>query len=398
MAKITIDKLSGRPLLHTHEFTDITGQNQPAVIRRDRTAASPEWEIVQNYLMFTAIENEFQAAAVNDNATINYFLSPHNPTLKADGTAADLTGADGQIMIVSPEFVYMREYQIGDYDYISVSLLPEDEHEQFPRFALGKYKGYIDANGKLCSISGVTPTTNITPIEGEAAAQLRGSNWHIEPYGFTRLIVNLLLFKILSNDAQTELGNVSRADSTDWLNYNNYNPVVQTGYMDDQKSLFTGNKPLTLTNFVGGTSNLVTEIVSFIGIENFFGETWEWKIGLNILYDATHVALLYKKLPPYAFDTSANYTEIAYIPSPDSGYVKELIPGHIIPQLTGGGSATYFCDYHYKGSSGWRVPRSGGGFDNGSISGPFSFYFLSSSGDRGAKIGVRSFCLIAGTN
>jgi hypothetical protein len=371
---------------------------EPSIIRRDRTGASTEWEPVNSQAMAELVLNSFSSATVNDDATVNYYLHSDTPEKKFDGSDSALDGGDGQVMIVSRAPIYLKEWQDGNYDYKAISLLPADGFEEFPRFGIGKYKGYIDANGKLCSISGVTPTTNITPIEGEAAAQLRGSNWHIEPYGFTRLIVNLLLFKILSNDAQTELGYVSRANSTDWLNYNNYNPVVKTGYMNDQKSLFTGNKPLTLTNFVGGTSDLVTEIVSFLGIENFFGETWEWKIGLNILYDTTHMAVLYKKLPPYEFDTTANHTEIAYIPSPASAYVKELIPGHIIPQLTGGGSATYFCDYHYKGSAGWRVPRSGGSFSSGSNSGPFFFGFNVSSGYRNASIGVRSFCLIAGTN
>jgi hypothetical protein len=205
----------------------------PAVIRRNHTEASTAWQVVSNYAMFESIKDSLNAAAFNDNLTVNYYLAKESPLLRADGvTAAVLDGTDGDIGIIFPD-LYGRVYRVGNYDYVAFSLFSFAGAELWPADVRGKYPGWVDGDGKLRSFSGVTRTTNLHIVEFQAAAQLRHADAHIKPYWVNLKEILLALFATLDNNFQTKVGYVSRAGSTDWSNFNGYNPVIDTGHFDD---------------------------------------------------------------------------------------------------------------------------------------------------------------------
>ena len=52
-----------------------------------------------------------------DNGTVNYYLNATNSSLKATGGLADLTGADGQIMVEIPKFYYTHTLTGSEHDW-----------------------------------------------------------------------------------------------------------------------------------------------------------------------------------------------------------------------------------------------------------------------------------------
>ncbi len=354
--------------------------------------------------MLDYIKSQFRAAVINDTTgAIEYYLHPTDPTKKADGTAANLDGTDGSVFIIKPGF-WIKTTRIGNIDNYTISPLQIPGSRYSPRFAYAKYKGYRPSSGphagKLVSWSGVQPTTNQDNrgrrYDFRADARLgRNNNWNITPYHMERDWVNLMKCDLRNLNLQTALGFVSRASSSDWNNYNGYNPVFQTGIMDDMPTLYSGSKAVSIPNFVGGTNPLNTEVVSYMGRENLFGEYWDWLDALNINYTNAPNGLIYICENPdhFADDTSTNYTLVGATPSAGAGYVREVHPGEIIPSVTGGtdsGSTTFFCDYHWvSASNGWRAALLGGSLGNGASSGPFTLLFSDSAAARAATIGAR---------
>lgn len=81
------------------------------------------------------------------------------------------------------------------------------------------------------------------------------------------------------------------------------------------------------------------------------------------------------------------------------GYVKEIIfgeSGEIIPALVGGGSTTYFCDYHYTNipaSVALRGVLFGGDASNGAYAGLAYASSFRAPSSTAANVGSR-LCFI----
>ena len=89
------------------------------------------------------------------------------------------------------------------------------------------------------------------------------------------------------------------------------------------------------------------------GIENPFGHIWQWTDGINVRINpgSNGLSEVFVCSDPSKFNDS-NYNGYSHVGNEAraEGYVKEIIfgeSGEIIPALVGGGSTTYFCDYHY---------------------------------------------------
>ena len=344
-----------------------------------------------------AILNAFAAAVINDLGEVVYYLDKDNPNLQADGvTPAHLDGSDGSVFIIKPAF-WVKVWMEGDLEYTAISLVQRPGFRLSPRYAFGKYKAYLDENGKLVSRSGVYCTTYRTLTEFRTYAR-NGRNhlWNVTPYHMYNDLLLLYKAVVRNLDSQSVLGYVSRASSTDWNNYNGYYPVWQTGIMNDKPTLYTGSKNVFVPSFVGGSTDLVTKVVSFMGIEDFYGHIYETLDGALVYYDANLNGSIYLAENPLNFvdsgDAYGNPPEGYDIlgVAPAAGYIVNVHEGHFFPIQTGGSSSTHYCDYHYKSTSaGWRVPRVGGGLDGGEISGCFCSSFAYSALGRVAKFGAR---------
>ena len=131
--------------------------------------------------------------------------------------------------------------------------------------------------------------------------------------------------------------------------------------------------------------------VQYRGIENPWGNVYEWIDGINFSNRAAYICTDPSK---YADDTSTNYTAAGLSLPSNSGFIKTLgnctaLPWAFIPTAQGGSSTTYVPDY-VNSYSGWCVLYVGGcyGYTAGYCG---LFYFSGNYGSSNAYsyIGAR---------
>ena len=107
------------------------------------------------------------------------------------------------------------------------------------------------------------------------------------------------------------------------------------------------------------------------GIENPFGNIWQFVDGINITDNQSWIA---KNAEDYASNLFTDpYEPLSYINCDANGYAKEFGLDPINPFAEfatdiGGGASTYYSDYYYQ-NTGQRVARFGGPWSNGSAAG-----------------------------
>lgn len=116
------------------------------------------------------------------------------------------------------------------------------------------------------------------------------------------------------------------------------------------------------------------------GIENPFGNIWQFVDGINITDNLSWIA---KNAEDYASNLFTDpYEPLSYINCDANGYAKEFGLDPINPFAEfatdiGGGASTYYSDYYYQ-NTGQRVARFGGYWDDGSGAG-LSYWYLSNA-------------------
>ena len=111
--------------------------------------------------------------------------------------------------------------------------------------------------------------------------------------------------------------------------------------------------------------------MKFLGVENFYGNVWEFVDGLTIV---DYVCKITED--PSKYDDVGTSYEITAgtVPSSASGsYIKEMQATNdapFLPSVVGGSNATYFCDPLWA-SSGTRIAKFGGTWNNAGIVGAF---------------------------
>ena len=105
------------------------------------------------------------------------------------------------------------------------------------------------------------------------------------------------------------------------------------------------------------SAGLTVKVARYRGIENPFGHLWQWTDGINVRISPTTenggdgLSKVFVTDNPEYFNDS-NYNNMSHVGNEAraEGYVKSVIfgeDGEIMPDVVGGGSTTYFCDYHY---------------------------------------------------
>lgn len=124
------------------------------------------------------------------------------------------------------------------------------------------------------------------------------------------------------------------------------------------------------------------------GIENLYGNVWQWVDGININDCQTWVC---KNAAQYASNLFANpYEQVGYLNTNANNYVKYMGHDPLLPfcELPVDVSANYYRDYYYQ-SSGQRVARVGGYWSDGSNAGPWYWYLHNSSSGAVVTVGGR---------
>lgn len=327
-----------------------------------------------------------------------------------------------------------RKIDGGDLDYIYI----------------GAYDASIDAGAtKLCSVSGALPLVNKTRAQFRGRARARGANWAQEDFVAACAVQLLYLIEYANWDGQTAIGaglsglpysashlaTVATTSSNDIIiataNAATYDVGMVIGIGTSQggeqiavsrtitaKAAYDGaNTKITfggaavsvaVGNFVyaagqlTGRADVVTGCKSgreagatadrsamvYRGIENFWGNVWNWVDGLNI---QDYVWAYCNNIDAYVDNTIAgNYSPLTGAAPNADGYVKTmyLTDWTFRPLTVGGSSSTYIPDYYYQ-ALGARVLALGGDWNTGAGDGPFYLNAYYSSGNANVYYGGR---------
>jgi len=378
------------------------------------------------------IQEQMRRVILTDGGTVAYYLCSSDSTLKENcSTAAVLDGTDGQVMVQIPVFHYIQA-RSGDYRYFfvgesSFQLTLADSsiensiiHPAFTKAGsqvdyryIGAYQGtmYDDSasamvapgnvhiNGyasgdKLCSITGNYPKTSETRAEFRAMAEQRGTGWHhMDAYTYSIVSV-LYLTEYASFYSQSEIGNGRTALSGGtWI-------AGETGAGGYIGITGTSNGDGNVTNNVSAGGSIASsqsgDYMTYRGIENWWGNVWQFLDGINIHNSSANGSRLYLAgdYTDFADDTDTNYTLAGSLAQAD-GYATDVIDfTGIWPSSTGGSSSTYLTDYYYThfdndNDSGWRVALVGGDAGFGASAGAFCVALNYSSSGSETTIGGR---------
>lgn len=274
------------------------------------------------------------APCVLKNKQVQYYLDPDDYAEKAEGGAAVITGADGDVMVELGKTLWTKWTDEGDTYTIEFS---SAEFDGAVKYAFEIEDGY-----------------------------------NLVPYYPLLLIQQILVVLFKSTDAQGALGRGHVNDSSAYS---------ATGV--------TNNKGM----FYGNDSDKKEDKVKALGIEDFWGNKFWWIDGLvtNSNYDILIGKSNFN-------DAGSGYTSYSSgISVNTSGCISKVQGGNekgFIIKEAGGAENQYYCDYGNLNSA--RVARFGGYYSLGSAAG-FAFLFLyHDSSDATATIGARLFCAANG--
>lgn len=363
--------------------------NQIYGISYDTTIAAPEVTRTGNLALHASlpIQSKMKRCILNDAGQIVYYLHDDNSTLKADGTAADLTGATGQVMVEIPSY-YRKFSSIGTWNFVDYSLYYFDGAHFVPQKYISAYKAALNRTTlKLSSVVNATanyrggnnsatndansatllgkPATAISRTNFNTYAQNRGLNWRDMRYHVRKDIYWLITAEYATRNHQAAINNLLTAQgfkqgclgtgptnlaSAEWSTFNAYYPAYPCGSTNSLGNK-TGEVAIILQNFPTAGLTRETQANSYRGVENFFGDIWEWTNGANIKVN-NNLAEVFVSNDNAVSDTLyTNYRKVGEMPYND-GYIKSIIfsaEGDILPlNTTGGSSTTYFSDYYYQ--------------------------------------------------
>jgi hypothetical protein len=369
-------------------------------IQFDTTISAPAVSRIGNASLHRElpIQSAMKACLLLDNGTVNYYLNPLDWTKKIDGTASNLNGTDGQVMIELPSF-YIKFKTDGNVNSVKISPYNLSGFTYVPKFYIAAFEASLQrSNSKLASVvNGTTdfrggnnnatydgsvksflgrPVTDVSRTNFRTYARNRGSeNWNVITYDAYKALFWLYYIEYANLNSQAAvnlaldgngfrqggLGNgVTEAASDEWSTFNGYYPFVPCGTSNILTSK-TGEISYIATDFGGAGVNRTFKVNRYRGIENPFGHIWKWVDGVNIkiqAVDAGNLSQLFVCSNPANFQdvNYANYDLRGNLVRTE-GYIKEVLMGNfgdIMPALVGGGSTTWWSDYSYT-----NIPASG---------------------------------------
>ncbi len=353
---------------------------------------------------------------------IAYYLHPADSNYKEDGTAADLTGGDGDIMVEIPVAYWRIDHYTDASGHAHIVYLISDKqftnsvpHDFFYVSPGGKtlrtqYVGacvsvICDANGaplttnidatgsagysegrKARSVFGAKPYTGMTQATHRAAAANNGG------YGinslFKQYLALLMYIEGCSFDTQTTISHGFLYASA-W----NYAFTRLTG-----RTACFGNGTGSIHPDADIDSAITWQDVSdaqkvvafsYRGIENPYGEVWEFEDGA--VADVLNGYLYHTADCSIYSDSNylTTYLKTAHTWPTSSGYPKTWDERTFFALTNGGGSNTYLCDYFYPTNNTARVVLRGGHVHNGAIGGAGCVYVIHALAYAYAYIGGR---------
>lgn len=406
------------------------------------TSSSPTLKRIGNPQLHKSlpIQSKMRGCLLDDNGNVTKYLSDIDWT-----DDQYINGTEGQVMVEIPKFYYKFETD-GDIQRVRISEYPLSGYKLSNTMYVGAYEASLQRSTlKLCSVCNYDadyrggnnqsswdgtyrsllgrPATSISRTNFRKYARNRNTamtNWNILTYQLYKMIYWLYTIEYASLNCQlaynAELtsegyhqggldAGVTNWNSTSWNNYNSYNPFVPCGWTN---SLGNGTGIVTYeVKDADGNVLITTNVPRYRGIENLFGHLFKFVDGINVRISPTEEnggdglskVHLCKNTSLFS-DT--NYDGYDYVgdEARKNGYVKKLIfgdDGEIMPLEVGGGTTSYFCDYHFTNiptsAESLRVVLFGGSALYGSSAGFAYAYSIHAPSYAAAHIGSR-LCFI----
>lgn len=292
------------------------------------------------------------------------------------------------IMTEIPEHWY-KFYQDGTKFRMMLSAMPLPGYNHIDQFYISSFESGIDrSSSTLISSYGVgsanvnkrggdntsewdgtyrsllgCPVTYLTRDQFRQAARKHGSGWEMYTYGAHKTLFWLFAVEYATLNSQKPFNAQKDANGfsqgglgegasqmTDWINFNNANPLIPCGYTNEFGN-GSGEKAYVVKNASDGThATLMAN--RYRGIENPFGHVWKYTDGANIQVTTGDAGLSIL----WTTDDPSNFSDTSYTGYDKkgnicrtSGYAKKMLLGEngdIIPTEVNGSSSTYWCDYY----------------------------------------------------
>ena len=366
--KIYVDTLFGVSKITTETYQGAYGLNwNETADTYARTGAAG----------YKSIQARMRRCVLNADGSVNYYLHPTDSTKKVDGSLAKLDGTDGNVMVEIPKFYYKYNYKTtsGVVHEHSISLTPDSGYVVHPAFVRegveveyryrAAYDGYR-SGGKLLSISGVYPSTNVTITQFRTDARANGAGWEQLDWLLHEAITLLCIIEYGTMNIQAALGQGRTA-----LTGGSWVGGSLIGITGLSNSLGNGSGNVTYTgdaDDVGADSSFM----SYRGCENLYGNVWKFADGINI---KDYVPYINDNPNTYADDIfSGDYVSTGVTISASSGFGRQLgnsNKGFFVTSVSGGSSKVGTTDYFYANDVGeLGIGRVGGNADSGLTAGP----------------------------
>lgn len=397
-----------------------------------------EWDVTNSSPLCTRIGNmdlhrslpiqsRMRGCLLDDDGNVVKYLNP------TDWTSETRDGSAGQVMVEIPEH-YIKFETEGNINRVKISEVSLASYIHVPKMYISAYEATVQrSTSKLSSVVNTTadyrggnnnsswdgtyrtllgrPATSISRTNFRNYARKRKSatkEWNCMTYDIQKDLFWLFIIeyatlnsqkafnsaKDSSGYAQGGLGDgVTNLNSSKWSAFNGYYPFIPCGYTDELGN-GTGEVEFSMPEEYD-SAGLTVKVPRYRGIENPFGHLWQWTDGINVRISPNEptgdgLSKVFVTDNPEYFNDS-NYNNMSHVGNEAraEGYVKSVIfgeGGEIMPDVVGGGSTTYFCDYHYTNiptSEALRGVLFGGHASNGARAG---FGYAGSSNAPSATI------------
>lgn len=375
-----------------NEINELTQSNNDQIygVRHHYNNSTPVLERIGNMTLHRTlpIQNAMKRCILNDNGDVVYYLDSNNSNLKEDGSDANLDGTDGQVMVEIPTHYrrFTLDEEAGTYD-CEMSLYPFKDAHVVNKHYISAYEATLNRiNSKLASVDSNDttyrggnnassyddtyrtllnkPVTATSLTSFRSYANNRGSNWKCLEYDaycslywlyvveYANLNCQLTFTTSLTEEGYKTGGlgvGVTDFNSDIWNSQFGYYPIVPCGVTNSLGNN-TGYVPYDVL-YAEGSQTYTAKVPSYRGIENPFGHIWKWVDGFLAKGNGTNQEYyICHDRSNYSSTVNTSYNSVGMSPGAN-GYKKSILRdenGSILTSETGGGSTTYFSDYHYE--------------------------------------------------
>lgn len=360
-------------------------------IEYDTTVSSPQCTRIGNfnYHRSLPIHSKMKGCLLSDGGTVQKYLDP------STWVNETRDGSQGQVMVEIPS--YYRKFETeGTKRRVRISEMALPGYHLVKKKYVSAYEASVQrSTTTLCSVVNEDPdyrggnnqavwdntyrsvlgrpATAISRTNFRTYARKRkeGSNeWNCMTYDIQKDLFWLFAIEYANLNSQATFNSekdsngfaqgglglgVTTLSQDEWDNYNGYYPFVPCGHTDSLGNK-TGYVNYDMMNEAGEVLRTV-QVPRYRGVENPFGHTSTWTDGVNVRISPTeekggdNLSKVFVTDDPSLFNDS-NCEGYRYIGNEGriSGFVKSVLfgeGGEIMAETVGGGSTTYFCDYHY---------------------------------------------------